>query len=251
MGAALANVVLGLIGIHFFGYIFCRYGISGDTKCMRFALREHWRIWTTGLVGWVVVMLIMLLVFPHDRLKSQISLAGVFGCFPGILFGCGWYVMSKGGLLTIRLKGLFPLVLGTAMGIGLGVFGIIMVQKQQEALRFAQSFSNKDILQVDADLGKLGKAAIVKSNQIEAIKSMFADAEIYYGRRNADIPTVQIKIQSGGNIFEYEGFTPMDNGDDVILKIPALGRIGDRYGIRLPGLKRWLDENILSKQKNN
>lgn len=246
MGTVFINVILILIGIHFFGYTFCRYGISGDTKCMRFALKEHWQIWITGLVGWVTAAIVVHIAFPYSRLSLQISLAGALGCLPGILLGCGWYVMSKEGILKVRFKGLFPLVFGTAIGVGIGTFLTIpLLQKQQKELGIVTSFNKGDILQVDVNFPGLRKANITNSDDIKAIKRLFANAAIYYGELNSDMPTVQIKIQSGNNSFEYEGFAIED---DVILKIPKLGKLlGDKYGIRLPGLKHWLDENILNK----
>ncbi|MDD5063527.1 MAG: hypothetical protein PHQ35_02050 [Phycisphaerae bacterium] len=248
---AIFNVVVALIGIHFFGYTFCRYGIAGDEKYMRFALREHWRIWTTGLVGWVIAAIAVYLAFPYSRLSLQISLAGALGCFPGILLGCGWYVISKRRILKVRFKGIVGLVFGTAIGVGVCTFlAIPLFQKQQKELLVVQSFSKRDILQVDVDFQGLKRASITNLDDLNAIKSLFADAEIYYEELKSDMPTVQIKIQSRDNTFEYEGFTVAGNEDDVILKIPKLGKLlGDKYGIRLPGLKRWLDDNVLKKQK--
>jgi len=149
--------------------------------------------------------------------------------------------------LKVCFKGISLLVFGIAVGVGIGTFVTIpLLQKQQKELCVVRSFSNRDILQVDVNSQELRRASITNSDDIEAIKRLFAEAEIYYGVRSVDMPTVRIKIQSRNNTFESEGFTTAGNGDDVILKVPKLG---DKYGIRLPGLKRWLDENILSKQK--
>jgi hypothetical protein len=123
MGVAFLNIVLVLIALHYFSYIFCRYGILGDAKCMRFNFREHWRIWATGLIGWVAAAVAVHLAFPHSQLSLQLT--AVLGCFPGILLGCGWYVISKRRILKVRFKGIAVLILGTVVGVGLGVLKIM------------------------------------------------------------------------------------------------------------------------------
>jgi hypothetical protein len=55
---------------------------------------------------------------------------------------------------------------------------------------------------------------------------------------------VSIEISADRRVHCYEGFIPAESEKDVILSIP---QCEDRLGLRLVGLKRWLDEHGLSE----
>ena len=106
------------------------------------------------------------------------------------------------------------------------------------------SLANTDIRSVNIVFDKGAAMQLLKPPVIETLKKCFAEAEI----TGPDIEAEQlkIKINTAEKTFSYEGFVPDSSRCDVILKIPECSDYGE---IRLPGLKRWLDENVLSKEK--
>jgi len=77
----------------------------------------------------------------------------------------------------------------------------------------------------------------------KTIKKILADARI--SGQDKDIEHLQIQIHTKNKNFSYTASVQAYNKDDVILKFPECGDYG---GIRLPGLKLWLDQNTLKKE---
>lgn len=114
----------------------------------------------------------------------------------------------------------------------------------RKQIKLLRSLTRKDITSVNITLDTGATAGLQNLSLIEAFKKFLAGTLTFAQEQEAEQLRLQIHTRDGS--FSYSAFVPADNKDDVILRFPECGDYG---GIRLPGLKRWLDENALNKEK--
>lgn len=114
----------------------------------------------------------------------------------------------------------------------------------RKQVKLIRSLIRKDIMSVDVTLDSGATARLQNPLLIKAFKKFLAATLTFTHEQEAE--QLRIQIYTRDNSFSYDAFVPMGNKDDVILKFTECGDYG---GIRLPRLKRWLDENVLKKQK--
>lgn len=114
----------------------------------------------------------------------------------------------------------------------------------RKQIKLLRSLTRKDITSVNITLDTGATARLQNLSLIKAFKKFLAGTLTF--TQEQEVEQLSIQIHTRDDSFSYSAFVPAGNKDDVILKFPESGDYG---GIRLPGLKRWLDENALNKEK--
>ena len=145
---------------------------------------------------------------------------------------------------------LLPKKIFSSLTVGGVYYGIATLQRPQKQLNFRQlrfihSLSDSDIWQVDVELEQADSVSVTKFGQVESFKKFLADAKVCGPVDVDNSEKVRIEIRTSDGGFRYEAFVPVGNQDDILLRLSAGP---ENSWIRLPGLKRWLDENILNKE---
>ena len=105
-----------------------------------------------------------------------------------------------------------------------------------------RSLANSDIMSVNVVFDRGGSISLQKPQSIGAFKRFLISAEISDVDYEDEVERLEIQIYTLNDSFTYDAFVAPSYPDDVMLKFSK----GKNYRwICLPGLKRWLDENIL------
>lgn len=113
----------------------------------------------------------------------------------------------------------------------------------RKQVKLVHSLTRKDIISVDVTVDSGVTARLQNPSVIGVFKKFLTGTLTFAQEQQAEQLRIQIHTHKG--IFSYEAFVPISNIDDIILRFPECGDYG---GIRLPGLKHWLDENVLNKE---
>jgi len=114
----------------------------------------------------------------------------------------------------------------------------------RKQVKFISSLTHKDITSVGVTPDSGVTVMLQNPSLIDAFKKFLAGTLTFAQEQEAE--QLRIQIHTHDNSFSYGAFVPAGNKDDVILKFTECGDYG---GVCLPGLKRWLDENILNKKE--
>lgn len=110
-------------------------------------------------------------------------------------------------------------------------------------LKSIHSLASRDIILVNVTFDEVKSISLRTPQTTEALKEFLVSAKTC--GRNKGIEQLRIEVCTKEGSFSYEAFVPTGNEEDIILKFRETGDYG---GISIPGLKRWLDENILNKE---
>ena len=119
-------------------------------------------------------------------------------------------------------------------------------QMRIEQMKLIHSLADRDIWKVDIKFKASETMNIKDREHIESLKEFFADAKPFHLTQEGALKNFKIEIHTDIEDIAYDAFIPRSYQDDIALQ--AIAGEYDTY-FRLPGLKRWLDENILNKEK--
>ncbi len=113
----------------------------------------------------------------------------------------------------------------------------------RKQLKILRSLARREITSVEVTSGN-GVKASSQNPSVVSTFSKFLSGTLVFALDHA-VEQLSIRIRVEKDDLSYEAFVPAGNRDDLILKFRESGDYG---GIRLPGLKHWLDENVLNKR---
>ena len=210
-----------------------------------------WRFILCGSILSGATLLITHLNFPDTRWNNQVWLGVGIGLLPGLLIGWIWQLIIHEALSSYLRRYVLIATLFSA-AFFLSVFGSNMFSElNQEQFRIEQmklihSLANRNIWEVSIKFESSETVNIRDREHIESLKEFFADAKLFHLTREDDPENFKIEIHTDIEDIAYDAFIPRSYQDDIALQ--AIAGEYDTY-FRLPGLKRWLDENILNKEK--
>ena len=111
-------------------------------------------------------------------------------------------------------------------------------------LKILRSLAKREITSVEVTSGN-GVKASSQNPSVVSTFSKFLSGTLVFTLDHA-VEQLSIRIRVEKDDLSYEAFVPAGNRGDLILKFRESGDYG---GIRLPGLKRWLDRNFLNKER--
>lgn len=246
--------------MQFFSFIFCilfvpliialayvgiKMRVSYLTSPESFDPSEYQGIVTSVLLSLVIVILIFRLRFPKSLWSDILLLSGPIGFLVGLLVGIVWQLCVGKTIPKLFRKGLLIsglLALLSAASTARNTLS--MLKEQQKRINVINSFSTRDISRANIKFDRAKTLSVTDAKELKSFKGFLADAKLCAVSKKADLENLQIEIHSGGEGFAYEAAVSAERPDDVLLKFSA-GQKG--CWICLPGLKRWLDENVLNK----
>ncbi len=215
--------------------------------------RKYWRFILSIFATCVVSFLIFHFRFPDVNIKVQDQawlIAGT-GVLPGLIVGTIWQIISHESLSSYMWRGVGIVGFGSFLILA-SVFlsdeipHLKMGQLCAERLNSIRALSKGHISQIDVMFGGTKEINIKNPDKIETFKNFLANAIITSIDKNPDLQSSRIQIYQNKDVFTYYTFVTAANPEDIML---SFSEEGTDVAFCLPGLKRWLDENILSKEK--
>lgn len=249
---ALLIIVLA-IGAVIFMNLMLRWRLEWPKEYSDVDPRKCWRFILSVLIVCSISLLIVHLKFPDTKWRDQAFVVGGLGVLPGLLAGAVWQLMAHESFSRDLPRHLQRGILTVGFGSLLVLMAVLLsdaipeLQQQQlsfDQLKSIRSLASGDISQVDIILEPTRSITVTDPVKIESFKKFLRTAK---RGGNGDLKNLQIQVHADGNSFTYDTFVAPHYPDDIMLKFSISKN--DRW-IRLPGLKRWLDENILNKQKS-
>jgi hypothetical protein len=193
--------------------------------------------------------------FPDVNIKwrEQAWLIAGTGVLPGLIVGGIWQIISHESLSSymwrgVRIVGFGSFLILASVFLSDKIPHLKRGQFCAERLNSIRALSKGDISQVDVMFGGAKEINITEPEKIEAFKNFLANARITSLDKNPDHKSSRVQIYRNRDIFTYYIFVAATNPEDIVL---SFSEEGTDVAFCLPDLKRWLDENILSKQKSN
>lgn len=213
-----------------------------------FDATKYWRSWLGVLVACAMSILIVHLRFPNTLWRDQVWLGLQVGILPGWLIGGTWHLCSIKPTPKISSKNLLIFLSLLSCLTGIGVFhSIPKLREQEKQVSLIHSLGKDDILQANIVIEPANEITITTPNSLDAFKKLLSDAKLSAASKRMSLKKkLKIEVKTSSGNFTYDAFVVNNQPNDIMLKITTRGK---DYVICLPGLKRWLDENILNKKK--
>jgi len=210
-----------------------------------------WRFILCGSILSGATLLIVHLIFPNTRWNNQVCAGVGISLLPGLLIGWIWQLISHEGLHSYLRRYVFIATLFSAalFFYVFGTNGFSELSQEQmgiEQMKLIHSLADRDIWKVHIK-SKSPETIDIKDREcIESLKGFFGTAKPFHSTQKDALKNFVIEIHTDTEDIAYNAFIPHSYQDDIVLQVIA-GEY-DTY-FRLPGLKRWLDENSFNKKE--
>ena len=203
-----------------------------------------------GFVLSGITLLIVHLNFPDTRWKDQILVGVGIGLLPGLLIGWAWQLIAHKALCNYLRRYVVIAVFFSAAFFS-GIFASSMLselnreQMVTKQITSIHSLANRDIRRIDIKFESSQIIHISGTKHIELLKNILAGAESSHLNQENGSKNLKIEIHTDTGDMVYDAFIIENDQDNIMLKT---SKKGVNIVICLPGLKRWLDENVLNKR---
>ncbi len=211
----------------------------------------EYRAIVLSIIACITAMLsIFRLWFPYTLWGNIVQLSLPIGLFLGLLLGIGWHLCIRKSIpklfgKALTIVGILVLLMAVSTIANIKS-ALSLLSEQNKQMSSVRSLTRANILQADFVFDPGDKISLKDTDSIKAIKDFFADAKISKLKKISGARNVKIEIKTDEKSFIYEAYLLNNRQNDIGIKVSE--NEGTRF-IHLPGLKRWLDENILNKKE--
>ena len=226
-------------------------GVKGEAPL---SLLTFWQLIPGVLITFCIACFVVRVLFPNSFWSDVFILCGPFSFAVGFLVGFFWppriaeeEVRKWYWLELVLFECAALLVTGASAPHALkSLKSTSITYKRQQHIDFFHSLNSGDISQIIFAYEPDDSVTITNMDKIDEFADFLNHARIAYLDESKIAEQIRISIDTKQGLFDYKAFVLFNKKEDIFLD-PSSNR--SDICIRLPGLKRWLDQNILKKEK--
>lgn len=202
------------------------------------------------LITFCIACFVVFILFPNSFWSDIFRLCGPFSLAVGLLVGFVWHPRMAEEVHKWYWTNFVVYEYAALLMMGVYAPGalksISVTYEQQKHIDFFHSLNSGDISQIIFAYEPDDSITITNMDKINEFADFLNNAKLIKLDESKNAKQIRISIDTKEGLFDYKAFVPFNKKEDIFLE-PSSN--GSDICIRLPGLKRWLDQNILKKKK--